>query len=126
MPLPWEPAGASLGFGENGAWLPQPREWSTRAASVQRDDPASMLSLYRAALAARRREPALTAPGMTWVDSPVDVLWFRRSSADGATVEVVVNLSAAPVALPPGEVLVSSGPVGDRLGTDEAAWVLLS
>ncbi|MGA7689680.1 MAG: glycoside hydrolase family 13 protein [Jiangellales bacterium] len=126
VPLPWEPAGASLGFGENGAWLPQPREWSTRAASVQRDDPASMLSLYRAALAARRREPALTAPGMTWVDSPVDVLWFRRSSADGATVEVVVNLSAAPVALPPGEVLVSSGPVGDRLGTDEAAWVLLS
>jgi alpha-glucosidase len=126
VPLPWEPTGDSLGFGDNGAWLPQPPEWSARAASVQRDDPASMLTLYRTALAARRREPALRAPGMTWVDSPVDVLRFRRSSADGATVEVVVNLSATPVALPPGEVLVSSGPVGETLGTDDAAWVLLS
>ncbi len=64
VPLPWEPTGDSLGFGDNGAWLPQPPEWSERAASVQRDEPDSMLSLYRTALAARRRRAGPDRAGL--------------------------------------------------------------
>jgi alpha-glucosidase len=126
VPLPWEPTGPSFGFGSDGAWLPQPPGWGALAASVQGDDPTSMLNLYRAALAIRRAEPAMTSTDMTWVDSPLDVLRFRRSSPD-STVEVVVNLSGGPVELAPGELLVSSQPVdGSRLGPDAAAWVRLS
>ena len=52
------------------------------------------------------------------VESGPDVLCFRRGP-----VTVLVNCGAEPVALPTGEVLMSSGPVGDTLPPDTAVWV---
>jgi alpha-glucosidase len=126
VPLPWEATGASLGFGSNGAWLPQPAHWAALAAAGQQDDPTSMLTLYRRALATRRSSPALRTTDMTWVDSPPAVLHLRRPHSRG-DVHVVVNMAQERYALPDGEVLASSHPVVDGLlAGDAAAWVQLS
>ena len=53
VPIPWEPTGPSLGFGTGEPWLPQPPAFAELAVSVQEDDPASMLHLYRSAIAIR-------------------------------------------------------------------------
>ena len=83
-----------------------------------------MLSLYRRALRLRRAEPGLGTAGLAWLPSPDGVLCFRRGE-EPAAVTVIVNLSAAPVDLPPhDEILLSSGPVpGGLLPPDTAAWL---
>ena len=123
VPLPWSADAPSFGFGSNGAWLPQPAHWADLAVSEQQDDPDSMLSLYRAALAVRRAEPALHSTSLEWVSSPDEVLHWRRPHETGA-VDVVVNLSAFPYSLGTGDILLSSEPgtTGD-LAPDAAAWV---
>jgi alpha-glucosidase len=124
VPVPWQPGGPSLGFGDDGTWLPQPPHWAALAASVQEHDPDSMLALYRAALAIRRSEPALHGTGLRWQDAEPDVLSFLRPGEAGPLVHVVVNLSAAPVELPVGEVLLASRELVDgKLPADGAAWV---
>ena len=47
---------------------------------------------------------------------------------DRPGLRLVVNMGAAPVALPPGEVLLSSGPLDRerRLPADTAAWLAVS
>ena len=132
VPLPWEPRGDSLGFGSNGSWLPQPAHWADLCVSVQRADEESMLGLYRRAIALRRGSAALHSPGLTWVDSPSGVLHWRRGiaatdrpgTARRDVVDVVVNMSTAPYALPPGEVLLASGQLtGPAVPPDCAVWL---
>jgi len=126
VPLPWAPDGESLGFGANGAWLPQPAHWADLAASVQQGDDASMLSLYRRALAVRRAQPALHTTAMEWVSSPPDVLHWRRPHPDGP-LDVVVTMGTDHYRLPPGEVVMASHPPEDGLlPPGAAAWVRLS
>jgi alpha-glucosidase len=123
VPLPWEPTGESLGFGSNGAWLPQPAHWSTLAASTQADDPTSMLCLYRSVLGHRRAEAAFSTPTLTWKPSPEQVLHFERGEA-GRRLAVLVNMGDTPVPLPAGTVVVASTDVaGGQLPPDGAAWV---
>ena len=47
-----------------------------------------------------------------------DVLTLRRGE-----LTVVLNCGATPVPMPPGELLIASGPVDDRLPPDTAVWV---
>ena len=120
VPLPWSGARPPFGFTADGvqAWLPQPPSWSALTAEAQRDDPASMLSLYRAALHLRRTLHALHAAPLTWRPSEDDVLAFDR----GPDFACVVNLSARPVALE-GRVLLASGPCSGDLPPDTAVWL---
>jgi alpha-glucosidase len=118
VPLPWSAEGTSFGFGDDGAWLPQPAWFAGRAVSVQEGRPDSSLELYRRALALRRE---LNAGGsFAWVETgDPRVLRFARD--DGW--ECVVNFSAQPVPLR-GEVLLTSDPhAGSLLAPDTAAWV---
>ncbi len=109
-------------------WLPVPGvDWGELSVQAQKDDPGSTLALATAALRLRRSFTAL-APSA------------RRTrqrcapSADGLLVvdrpgtRLVVNMGAAPVALPPGEVLLSSGPLDGEgnLPADTAAWLAVS
>ncbi|HWB34761.1 MAG TPA: DUF3459 domain-containing protein, partial [Rugosimonospora sp.] len=133
VPLPWtsDPA-YSFGFsaarpdgGAAGPWLPEPDWWGRYAVDAQTSDPASMLSLYRAAIAARRAEPGLRGDAFSWLEIPGadgDVLAFTRGE-----VACVVNLGAAPAPLPPhSAVLLASGELPDgRLPTDTAVWLRL-
>ncbi|WP_309133950.1 alpha-amylase family glycosyl hydrolase [Cellulomonas sp.] len=126
VPLPWQADRPGFGFGPTGrTWLPQPQEWAALAADVQRDDPGSVLWLYRDAIG-RRRSRGLGSGWLEWVrvddaDSS-GVLAFRNRD-----VLVVVNLGDAPVAVPDGRrVLLHSDPAGAAagvVGADSAAWV---
>ena len=127
VPIPWEPTGPSLGFGDDGAWLPQPSEFVTLAAGAQVGDPTSMLHLYRRALAVRRARLADVSAvgghsdgGVDWIELGADVVAFELT--DG--MRCVVNMGDNPVSLPDGEVVLVSGPiVDDQLPPDVAVWL---
>ena len=124
VPLPWSGNRPPYGFSPEDAsaepWLPQPDDWARLTAEAQRDDEGSMLSLYRRAIALRRRLLAPLDHRLTWCASDPDVLAFERGD-----VGCVVNLSARPVVLPwSGAVLLSSADlVGGAVPPDAAAWV---
>ncbi|GAB3652264.1 glycoside hydrolase family 13 protein [Glycomyces tarimensis] len=124
VPLPWTKDGTTFGFNAPGSaapWLPQPADWGSYAVEAQAADPASMLALYREAIALRRGERALRGEDFTWLDTGSEVLAFRR----GEDLACVVNFGDAPADLPDHEgVLIASAPLIDgRLPADAAAWL---
>jgi alpha-glucosidase len=123
VPLPWSGAEPPFGFSTANPWLPQPPEWKDRTVQAQTGDPASMLELYRAAIALRRAEAALRRPGMAWLDLHPGALAYTR----GERFACVVNMSGASLPLPDHETsLLASGPLdGDRLPPDTAVWLRL-
>ncbi|WSA11984.1 glycoside hydrolase family 13 protein [Micromonospora sp. NBC_01813] len=142
VPIPWEADSPSYGFGPTDAsWLPQPPVWAEYALDRQVDVPGSTYEMYRTALRLRH-ELGLGGGELRWMESPDDVLAFRIGSGAGAEADsgagsdsdsdsgareviVVTNLSAGPVALPPGTELVhASGPLTatGQVPTDVTAW----
>ncbi len=118
VPLPWSLEGPSYGFGARGGHLPQPDWFAAYAVSVQEADPDSTLNLYRRALALRGHLFADTR--LSWVESEPQVLHFER----GGRIWCVSNFGAEPVALPAGEVLLSSAPLDDGwLPGDTTVWL---
>jgi alpha-glucosidase len=120
VPLPWEAAAPSYGFGPTDAsWLPQPEQWAELARDVQQGDPGSTLSLYRGALALRRAHD-LGAGTLEWLAGyPESTVAFRNGD-----VVVIANAGDSPVELPEGEVLLSSQPIDGRtLPADTTAWL---
>ncbi|MEV1061539.1 glycoside hydrolase family 13 protein [Streptomyces sp. NPDC050263] len=124
VPLPWTTTGPSYGFGAGGAWLPQPPYFARCSAQAQTGVEGSTLELYRTALRLRRK--LLAGEELTWQQTATPgVLLFARSDA----WRCMTNLSAAPVPLPPGEVLLTStplddhGPGGGTLPPDTTAWL---
>jgi alpha-glucosidase len=121
VPIPWDFASPSAGFGPTGAtWLPQPDTWPGYARDAQLGIPGSTLEFYREALAARRTHH-LASNELVWQPSPDAAALVFRSGA----VTVIANTGATPVALPAGRVVLASGPIGtDRLPGDTTAWVV--
>jgi alpha-glucosidase len=81
-----------------------------------------MLNLYRAALAERRRNPALGVGTLIWDDDvPDGVLSFTGEPG----FRCVVNFGSGPYEIPENaEVLLSSNLCGTRsIGMDEAVWL---
>ena len=120
MPLPWSATTPAFGFSPTGAsWLPQPAQWAALARDAQLDDPGSTLSLYRALLDARK-DNELGSGTLEWLTVfPAGVLAFRNGN-----VAVVANIGSTPIALPHGEVIVTSGPIIDgELPVDTAVWL---
>lgn len=122
VPLPWSEDGPSLGFGAAEPWLPQPSGWARLAVSAQSNDPGSMLSLYRHAIALRRSHLVGRGHDIVWPETGPGVLAFDR----GGSFACVVNFGTDAVALERGaEVLIASGPLdGPNLPTDTAAWLI--
>ena len=99
-----------------------PRAGPALTAEAQDGDPASHLNHYRAALAERRRHPALGDGTLSWNDDvPAGVLSFDREPG----FRCVVNFGPDPYALPAdAKILVASGDAAARtLGVDEAVWL---
>lgn len=116
VPLPWSGQAAPYGFGpaqDGPSWLPQPSDWAHLTVEAQTGREGSTLELYRAALAERRRHPALGAgTAVAWLDAPQGVLAFARTPATGGAGFVcTANTTGAPVRLPaPGRPLLCSAP----------------
>lgn len=106
-PIPWKSA-APHGW-PNGAWMQFPPDGETKAVEVQRQDPTSTLSIYRALLQLRREHKALRRGSFSWLESPEGVLsWQRREEEQ--LVEVHLNFTRDVVAVEArGEVLLSTG-----------------
>ena len=123
VPMPWSGTEAPFGFGPGAAqpWLPQPTSWAEFTVAAQDGDPASHLSLYRAALQIRRQHPALGDGRLEWVDLAPDVLCFERRPG----FRCVVNLGVDPIELPAHRrMMLASVPVEDGvLPSDGAAWL---
>jgi alpha-glucosidase len=105
-PMQWDRS-PSGGFTDGDPWLP-PVDPSERNVAAQRDDPGSLLSLYRDLIALRRR----LRGGLELVQSDDDVLAYRRGDH-----LVALNLGDRERAAPAhGEILLATGGAGSRLG----------
>ncbi|WP_323792456.1 glycoside hydrolase family 13 protein [Nocardioides sp.] len=117
VPIPWSGTSAPYGFGpgDDQPWIPQPDDWAPLTAEAQTGDEDSTLEFYRRALAARR-----TLSPADGVDVSVegDLLTVTRGD-----LRVVLNCGDADVELPAGDVVLTSGPVSDRLPADTAVWL---
>ena len=122
VPLPWSGTAAPFGFGAGEPWLPQPAHWAGLTAEAQASDPASTLSLYREALAIRKRHPAFRSAGMRWVESGghPEVLTFVRDP--GLVVQVNCGRHLQP--LPEDATIVMASALDDAgmLPPDAAVW----
>ena len=121
VPIPWggDAPPYEFGPGSGQPWIPQPGDWAGLTVAAQAADPGSTLSFYRAALAARREFATTAGEAVELLDLGTDVLAFRRGP-----VTVVLNCGTGPVALPEGDVLVASAPVGGgELPADTCAWL---
>lgn len=157
VPLPWvasdEPqpsqyspefgTGASFGFSTRAdgkpcanPHLPQPLWFKQFAADVEDNDADSMLNLYRRALQIRQTMLTSTRDvNAHWINSfateeyaDTTVAYTRQTNdRDGKLFACIVNFGAQPLALPQGELLVSSAPIeNNTLNQDCAVWMLLS
>ncbi|MGC7094008.1 glycoside hydrolase family 13 protein [Amycolatopsis lurida] len=123
VPIPWEGDEPPFGFTTaDRAWLPMPSDWAGLTVEAQLEDADSTLSLYRHALELRHQHPAFDGEEVEWYGAPAGCFALRRKP--GGLV-CALNTSAAPVDLPPGEVLLSSSPLVDgKLPPDAAAWLV--
>lgn len=107
--------------------LPQPLWFKDFAVDVEQADPDSMFALYRAALSIRQESLTSTRDtSAEQVNMGDDVVAYTRVAANGRTFTSVTNFGDAAIALPEGDVVLTSGPLtGDgQLPTDTSAWVL--
>jgi alpha-glucosidase len=93
-PMQWD-ASAHAGFCADAAepWLPLAPDADRVNVAFQRDDPGSLLSLYRRLLALRRRHPALHSGDYETLAAPDGVLAYLRAW-QGERMAVVVNLAS--------------------------------
>ncbi|MEX2619124.1 MAG: alpha-amylase family glycosyl hydrolase [Egibacteraceae bacterium] len=91
-PIPWQ-EGPSPGWATADPWLPWPPDATPRCAARQRQDPTSMLHLYRRLLRLRGSSAALRAGTLELLDSPTGVLTYRRASGDDERI-VAVNFTS--------------------------------
>ena len=118
VPIPWSGSRPPYGFSDIAdTWLPMPDGWESLTVQAQSGDPSSTLELYRRAIALRSTRPEFSGASVEWIGEST----FRRPGG----LICVVNTGDAPLRLPAGEVLLSSGPLADgALPPDTAAWVV--
>ncbi|GAA5175521.1 glycoside hydrolase family 13 protein [Pseudonocardia eucalypti] len=123
VPLPWEGDEPPYGFSEGEtSWLDMPDGWAGLTVEAQLEDAHSTLSLYRHALEIRRGHPGFVGDELEWFGAPAGCFAFRRTET---TLACVLNTSEFAVDLPPGDVLISSGPLTEDgwLPPDTAVWL---
>jgi alpha-glucosidase len=127
VPMPWSGDRPPFGFSTSPeTWLPIPESWASRSVAAQTSDPCSTLALYKAAIRLRRHHAALGRGELRWVRGGLRDVLTADLVADALTVRVIVNFGVAPVALPAGELLLSSAALDDgRLPGEAAAWLRL-
>jgi alpha-glucosidase len=116
------------GFSTALPWLPVADDFPAVNVEAERDEPDSMLSLYRALIDLRRREPALAVGDYAPIASDGPVLAYLRER-EGRCYLIALNFSreTARLMLPKapgsGEIVLSSHL--DRAGESVAAALRL-
>ena len=99
------------GFSDGKPWLPLGPDVASCNAAAQTDNPASMLSLYRALIALRRTTPELTLGDYRSLEASCDLLAYARGH-QGGRVLIVLNFGRVPASFDasrsPGQVLLST------------------
>ena len=121
VPLPWSGSAPPFGFTDDtSTWLPMPGDWTSLTVEAEAADPDSTLSLYRNVLAMRRKIADLRTGDFAWLGAPEGCLAYRR----GHSFLAALNAGNRPAPMPPGEVLLASGPLTDQeLPPDTAVWL---
>ena len=96
-PIPWEPA-PTHGWSTADPWLPWPPDAQRRNVAALRDDPASILHLYRRLLEARRASPAWREGSFARLDAPEGVLAWERAHQGDRRI-MLVNFTGEPASL---------------------------
>ncbi len=95
-PMQWSPR-EKAGFTTGEPWLPLAEDFREVNVEVERENPYSMLTLYRRLIDLRRGEPALEVGRFQGVEAEGDVLaYFRRARAGESDFLVVLNLGGRP------------------------------
>jgi len=112
-PMQWD-ASPNAGFTTGDPWLPLAADHTRRNVAAQRDDPASIFSLYRRLGWLRKASPALRRGSYRTIAAPRGVFAFSRE-AEGERALVALNFtkSAQMVTLGSGDATVA-------LSTDHA------
>lgn len=127
VPLPWvADATESNGFNNTGkSWLPQPANYRVFARNLQEGVAGSTLELYKRLLKVRK-EFNLGAGAFSWVDdydSETSLSYLNNG------VLVITNFSGDPIALPAGELLVTTQhdlTIEGVLEHDQTVWLKLA
>ena len=92
-PMQWD-ATQNAGFSSSEPWLPLPPDYRERNVAAQRDDPASLFSLYRRLIRLRKASVALRRGSYRTLRSPRGVYAYVRE-ADGERMLVALNFTNA-------------------------------
>ena len=119
VPLPWDSTRPSFGFGQEKSHLPQPQWFANHAVDKQDGIKGSTLSLYRDALALRKK--LQTEEDLQWIPTTnPEVIHFVRPNG----WQCMMNFNAKSYKLPVGKVVLSSGPiVGGKIGANTTVWL---
>jgi alpha-glucosidase len=98
-PMQWSGA-PQAGFTTGEPWLPLGEDYEDVNVEVQREEPRSILSLYRRLIRLRRGEPALEVGGYQPIEAEGDILAYARRGDPGESdFLVALNLAPRPDAL---------------------------
>ncbi len=96
-PMQWD-AVPTPGSPPDDPWLPVAPDATAVNVDRQRDDPASMLTLYRRLIALRRARPALSVGSYEPVNATGDVLAYARDAGANQCL-IALNLGSTPQSL---------------------------
>jgi alpha-glucosidase len=120
VPLPWNSTKPSFGFGHEKSHLPQPQWFANHAVDKQDGIKSSTLSLYRDALALRKK--LQTSEELEWIPTTnPEVIHFVRPNG----WQCIMNFNAKSYKLPAGKVVLFSAPiVGGKIGANTTVWLI--
>jgi alpha-glucosidase len=96
-PMQWS-AAPYAGFSESVPWLPLSDDFSRENVVNLDADSRSILSLYKALIALRKRLPSLASGDYLPIAAQEDLLLYRRQ-IEGNTVVIALNLGAEPISI---------------------------
>jgi len=111
-PMQWD-ATPNAGFSTATPWLPLPDDFLHENVANLDADSLSILRLYKALIALRKKLPPLVSGAYAPIAAQGDLLLYRRQ-CEGSVVTVALNLGAEPVSLASdtpglhGEILLST------------------
>jgi alpha-glucosidase len=93
-PMQWD-ATPNAGFSSATPWLPVADDYASNNVAAQRDDPRSMLSLFRRLIELRRSSPALTLGAYRSLDAGSDEVFAYLRESAGQRLLIVLNLGSS-------------------------------